>query len=69
MTPLLTLSANTGRKLAEVGFLLVIIAGIWLAASQLPQLRRGAFRMTGAGVLLAAGGVLVLVAIHWGHFS
>jgi hypothetical protein len=30
-------------------------------------LASGRFRMVGAGVLLAGGGLLLIVAAHWGH--
>lgn len=63
------MSAGTGRKVAEVGFLLLVIAGIWLAASQFQQPRWRVLRTVVAGVAIAAGGVLLLVAVHWGHFS
>ena len=69
MSVLLAMSAGTGRKVAEVGFLLLVIAGIWLAASQFQQPRWGVLRTIVAGVAIAAGGVLLLVAVHWGHFS
>ena len=49
--------------------MLIVIAGIWLAASRLPQIRWRALRMVVAGVALAAGGVLLLIAVHWGHFG
>ena len=69
MTSLVAMSAATGRHLAEVGFLLLAIAGIWLAASQLPQMRWRAFRLVVAGFATTAGAVLLIVAVHWGHFN
>jgi hypothetical protein len=69
MNNVVALSHHTGLRLAEVGFLLIVIAGIWLAAAQIPALKMGATRMIVAGIALAAGGVLLTIATHWGHFS
>ena len=66
---MLALSRATGVTLAEAGFLLVVIAGVWLVASQLPPLRYRVLRTIVAGAALAAGGVLLIVATHWGHFG
>jgi hypothetical protein len=63
------LARHTGVRLAEVGFLLVLIAGIWLAASQLPQLRWRTTRVVVAGLALAVAGILLIIATHWGHFG
>jgi hypothetical protein len=60
---------RTGVRLAEVGFLLLIIAGIWLAAAQIPQLKFGTARTIVAAVAIATGGLLLLIATHWGHFG
>ena len=60
---------HTGARLAEVGFLLIVFAGVWLLAAQLPRLRFGAARTGVAGAALAAAGVLLIVAAHWGHFG
>jgi hypothetical protein len=63
------MSAHTGARLAEVGFLLLLFAGVWLAASQIAQLRLAATRTVVAGIALAASGVLLIIATHWGHFG
>lgn len=55
--------------MAEIGFLLILIAGIWLAAPQIPQLKRGTARTIIAGIALATGGLLLPIATHWGHFG
>jgi hypothetical protein len=60
---------HTGIRLAEVGFLLMLFAGVWLVAAQIPQLRLGTARTIVAGVALAVGGLLLIVAVHWGRFS
>jgi hypothetical protein len=65
----LALTHQTGRRLAEIGFLLVLFAGIWLAAAQIPQLKRGTARTIVAGIALAIGGLLLVVATRWGHFG
>lgn len=62
-------SPHTGIRLAEVGFLLILLAGAWLVAADVPRLRLRATRTTVAGFLLAAGGVLLIIATHWGHFG
>lgn len=69
MILILGLSHHTGVRLAEVGFLLLLIAGVWLAASQIPQLRLSTVRTAVAGVALAAAGILLVIATHWGHFG
>jgi len=60
---------TTGVRLAEVGFLLVLFAGVWLAAAHVPGFRFGPARAVVAGVALAIGGLLLIVATHWGHFG
>jgi len=69
MTFVLALTHQTGRRLAEIGFLLVLFAGIWLAAAQIPQLKMAAARTIIAGIALAIGAVLLIIATHWGHFG
>jgi hypothetical protein len=69
MNGLLALTAHTGVRLAEVGFLLILFAGVWLVVAEIPQLRLSKVKTIVAGVALAAAGVLLLVATHSGHFS
>lgn len=69
MILILGLSHHTAVRVAEVGFLLLLIAGVWLAASQIPQLRLSTVRAAVAGVALAAAGILLIIATHWGHFG
>jgi uncharacterized membrane protein len=61
------MTLHTGVRLAEVGFLLIVIAGIWMTFAQ--QARYKATRSTVAGLALAAAGILLIVATHWGHFG
>ena len=63
------ISTHTGIRLAEIGFLLIAFAGAWLVAAEVPALRLRRLRMIVAGSALAAAGVLVIIAIHWGHFG
>ncbi len=41
---LLALARHTGLRLAEVGFLLIMFAGVWLCAAQLPRFKFGSAR-------------------------
>lgn len=66
---MLGFAARTGHRLAEVGFLLVLIAGIWLVAAELPRLNLRTVRTMVAGVLLAIAGLLLVIAARWGHFG
>ncbi|MCU1659666.1 MAG: hypothetical protein JWO57_4322 [Pseudonocardiales bacterium] len=66
---LLALAPHTGTRLAEVGFLFIVFAGIWLAAAQIPTIKFGTARTIVAGIALAAAGVLLIIATHWGHFG
>jgi hypothetical protein len=65
----LAITHATGSKLAEVGFLLVLIAGVWLVAAEGLGPRFHRIRMIVAGAALAAAGVLLIIATHWGHFG
>jgi hypothetical protein len=68
MNLVLSFAHHTGVRLAEVGFLLILFAGVWLAAASVPQLKLGTARTIVAGVALAIGGLLLVIATHWGHF-
>jgi hypothetical protein len=69
MNLILAFNHHTGIRLAEIGFLLVVIGGIWLTSAQIPQLKFGPARTIVAGLALALGGVLLIIATHWGHFG
>lgn len=62
MTVVFAFSHHTGIRLAELAFLLILIAGVWLAVARLG-------RTVGAGVLLAVAGLLLIIASHWGRFG
>jgi hypothetical protein len=59
----------TGARLAEAGFGLIFLVGIWLAATQIPKLRSATALTVIAGITLALAGLLLEVATHWGHFG
>ena len=47
----------------------MLIGGVWLAAAEVPQVRFAAVRKVGSGVAFALGGLLLIIATHWGHFG
>jgi hypothetical protein len=68
----LAMTHQTGVRLAKVGFLLILIAGVWLVAAEIPALnpaRWARFRTIVAGILLAISGVLLIIATRWGGFG
>jgi len=69
MIPVLALSRHIGVILAEVGFLLILIAGLWILSAQLPIFKIPRARTIVAGIALALAGVLLIIATHWGHFG
>ena len=69
MNLILGLAHQTGVRLAEVGFLLVLFAGVWLIGAQIPQFKLATTRTIVAGAALALGGLLLIIATHWGHFG
>ena len=56
----LALAHHTGVRLAEIGFLLILFAGVWLAAAQVPAFRFGTTRTIVAGIALALAGLQLL---------
>jgi len=66
---LLTISYHTSVRLAEVGFLLILFAGVWFVAAEIPALKLGRVRTIVAGAALAAAGLLLIIASHWGTFG
>jgi hypothetical protein len=63
------MSHHTGVIIAEVGFLLMLIAGIWFVAAEFPVFKMARVRKIVAGTALAVGGLLLIIAVHWGHFG
>src|SRR3954468_798082 len=60
---------HPGGGLAELGFLLVLFAGAWLAAAEIPQFKFASGRSIVGGLALAAAGLLLIIAVHWGKFG
>ena len=60
---------HTGVIIAEIGFLLMLFAGIWFVAAEIPQFKAATARKIVAGAALALGGLLLIIATHWGHFG
>jgi hypothetical protein len=69
MSLVLGFAHRTGIRLAEVAALLLLFAGVWLAAAQIPLFKFAAARTIVAGLALAISGVLLILAIRWGHFG
>jgi hypothetical protein len=69
MTLLLAITRQTSLRLAEIGFLLILIAGVWLAVAETLDDKWRPFRITVSGVLLAIAGLLLIIATHWGRFG
>jgi hypothetical protein len=65
---MLAITHHNGIRIAELGFLLGAAGGAALALTALAPsgARIGMFV---AGVALAAGSVLLVIAAHWGHFG
>ena len=63
------MSRQTGVILAEVGFLLILFAGVWFVAAQIPAFKIPTERTIVAGIALALGGLLLIIATRWGHFG
>lgn len=65
---LLALTQHNGVRLAEVGFALAAIAGGLLFLGAITPFGRKSGDLLG-GACLAAGAVLVIIAIRWGSFG
>jgi hypothetical protein len=61
------LKAHTSIRLAELGAALVAVAGALLLLGGMTPFGKRAGQTFG-GLALAAGGVLLVIAIHWGKF-
>jgi hypothetical protein len=69
MEIVLTMTAHTSRRVAELGFLLILVAGVWMAAADLPSFHWARHRRIVAGIALAGGGLLLIIATHFGRFG
>jgi len=63
---LLAPSHHTSVRLAEVGFLSIPFAGVWLVAAEIPRLRLHTARTIVAGGALALAGLFLIIATHRG---
>ncbi len=65
---LLALTHHNGIRLAELGFAVMAVGGALVAVG---AMSRGGTRMSTllAGLAIAGGSMLVVVAAHWGHFG
>jgi hypothetical protein len=66
---LILMTHHTGRRLAELAFLLILLAGAWMAAAEIPGLKFASGRSIVAGLGFAVAGLLLIIAVHWGHFG
>jgi hypothetical protein len=69
MNLILGLTHHDAGRLAELACLLMLFAGVWLAAGHIPQFKFGAARSIVPGIALALAGLLLGIAIHWGRFG
>ena len=58
---------HTGVRVAEIGFALLVIAGAVLAVA--PVTRLGRSGTVAGGACLAAGALVIIIAIRWGSFG
>jgi hypothetical protein len=65
---LLAITQHGGIRIAEIGFLLEAVAGAMFGLGAVTPLGTRIGKLLGGGAL-AAGAVLVIVAVHFGHFG
>jgi hypothetical protein len=64
------ISHHSSIRLAEVGFVLILFAGLWYLVSEIPPLARlKGTRAIVLGFALALAGAMLIIATHWGKFS
>lgn len=63
-----TIKAHTGIRLAELGTLLGAVGGVALLVGGFTPFGHRAGQIV-SGLLFAVGFVLLIIAIHWGHFG
>lgn len=69
-TLLALISHHSSVRVAELGFVLILFAGLWYLVSEIPPLAvlKGT-RAIVLGAALAFAGLLLVIATHWGKFS
>lgn len=63
------MSRQIGILVAEVAFLLLLFAGVWMIAFEIPQFKIAAERRIVAGMAVALSGLLLIIAMRWGQFG
>jgi len=64
---LLAITHHAGGRLAELGFLFMALAGAISAFGYATPYRRKVAHLLG-GAFLSVGALILVAAIHWGHF-
>lgn len=59
------LTHHQSVRLSEIGYLALVIAGVWMVAAEVLGARWQRFRLTVSGALVAAAGILLIIATHW----
>jgi hypothetical protein len=62
------MTAHNGHRIAQFGFALLAIAGASLTAGALVRTSSRTWNVV-AGLALAIGAVLIIIAARWGHFG
>ena len=69
MNLIVAMTHQTAVRLAEVAYVLILFAGVWLVAAAIPRLRLHSTRTIVAGAALAVAGLLLILATHYGQFG
>jgi hypothetical protein len=63
----LAITHHSSVRIAEAAFVLLLFAGVWLAAAE--RLGQRHTRSTVAGLAIALSGLLLIIATHFGRFG
>ena len=66
---IILMTHHTGRRLAELGLLFVLFAGIWSAAAEMPQFTFAYGALDRRRDRARGRGPAATIAIHWGKFG
>lgn len=69
MALLSAIGRHASTRLAEISFVLVALAGLWLILAEVPTIRHRFGRTRVAGIALVLAGLLLVVAAHFGRFG